>query len=372
MPSDMSYYETLGVSTSASADEIKKAYRKMAMKYHPDRNPGDKEAEDKFKAAAEAYEVLGDTEKRQIYDRYGKEGLSNRGYHGPGNAEDIFSNFGDIFEDLFGFGGGSGQRRQKNGPIPGADLRYDLTLSFMEAIHGVSKEIEITKPETCWTCEGTGLRPGYQSKTCSACHGRGQVMRAQGFFRLSTTCPQCQGAGEIIADPCQDCGGNGLVNKKKKVSLKIPAGVDTGARMRLQGEGQGGRKGGHAGDLYVILHVDAHELFERNGEEIFYTLPISMVQATLGATIDIPTVHGTKPISIKKGTQSNDTHTLKGDGVPSLRGHGRGNMTVIFKVLTPTNLTKKQEELLREFATATEQAPEEKPEEEGFFQKLFH
>lgn len=342
----------------------------MAMKYHPDRNPGDKAAEDKFKAAAEAYEVLGDQEKRQIYDRYGKEGLTNRGYHGPGNAEDIFSNFGDIFEDLFGFGGG-GQRRQKNGPIPGSDLRYDLSISFMEAIHGVNKEIEITKPETCWTCEGTGLRPGYQSKTCSACNGRGQVMRAQGFFRLSTTCPQCQGAGEIITDPCQDCGGNGLINKKKKVSLKIPAGVDTGARMRLQGEGQGGRKGGHAGDLYVILHVDSHELFERNGEEIFYTLPISMVQAALGATIDIPTVHGTKPITIKKGTQSNETLSLKGEGVPSLRGQGRGNMTVIFQVLTPTNLTKKQEQLLREFAGDTENKPNEE-HEEGFFQKLFH
>lgn len=366
----MSYYETLGVSSTASAEEIKKGYRKMAMKYHPDRNPGDKAAEDKFKAAAEAYEVLGDQEKRQIYDRYGKEGLTNRGYHGPGNAEDIFSNFGDIFEDLFGFGGG-GQRRQKNGPIPGSDLRYDLSISFMEAIHGVNKEIEITKPETCWTCEGTGLRPGYQSKTCSACNGRGQVMRAQGFFRLSTTCPQCQGAGEIITDPCQDCGGNGLINKKKKVSLKIPAGVDTGARMRLQGEGQGGRKGGHAGDLYVILHVDSHELFERNGEEIFYTLPISMVQAALGATIDIPTVHGTKPITIKKGTQSNETLSLKGEGVPSLRGQGRGNMTVIFQVLTPTNLTKKQEQLLREFAGDTENKPNEE-HEEGFFQKLFH
>lgn len=345
----------------------------MAMKYHPDRNPGDKAAEDKFKAAAEAYEVLGDADKRQIYDRYGKEGLTNRGYHGPGNAEDIFSNFGDIFEDLFGFGsGGGGQRRQKNGPIPGSDLRYDLSISFMEAIHGVNKEIEITKPETCWTCEGTGLRPGYQSKTCSACNGRGQVMRAQGFFRMSTTCSQCQGAGEIITDPCQDCGGNGLVNKKKKVSLKIPAGVDTGARMRLQGEGQGGRRGGHAGDLYVILHADSHEFFERNGDDIFYTLPISMVQATLGTTLDIPTVHGTKPITIKKGTQSNDTYTLKDEGVPSLRGHGRGKMTVIFKVLTPTNLTKRQEELLREFADDTNQDQKKDHEEEGFFQKLFH
>ena len=368
----MDYYEILGVSSSASADEIKKGYRKMAMKYHPDRNEGNKEAEEKFKAAAEAYEVVGDPEKRQIYDRYGKDGLKNRGYHGPGNAEDIFSSFGDIFEDLFGFGGGGGGQRQKQGAVPGADLRYDLTISFMEAVHGVSKEIEITKPETCWTCEGTGLRPGYQSKTCTGCNGRGQVMRSQGFFRLSSTCPQCQGAGEIITDPCQDCSGNGLVNKKKKVSLKIPAGVDTGARMRLQGEGQGGRKGGHSGDLYVFIHVNPHEIFERDGESIYYTLPISMVQAALGDKIDIPTIHGTKTIPIAKGTQANDQQTLKSEGVPSLRGHGRGDMTVIFKVVTPTNLTKKQEELLRQFAGDNDPGQDAAPEEEGFFQKLFH
>ncbi len=368
----MDYYETLGVSSTASADEIKKGYRKMAMKYHPDRNPGNKEAEESFKEAAEAYEVLGDPEKRQIYDRYGEDGLKSRGYHGPGNAEDIFSSFGDIFEDLFGFSGGGGRRQKPGGAIPGADLRYDLTISFLEAVHGVNKEIEITKPETCWTCEGTGLRPGYQSKTCSTCNGRGQVLRSQGFFRISTTCPQCQGAGEIITDPCQDCGGNGLVNKKKKVSLKIPAGVDTGARMRLQGEGQGGRKGGPAGDLYVILHVESHEFFEREGENIYYTLPISMVQAALGDKIDIPTIHGTKTITIAKGTQANDTQTLKAEGVPSLRGHGRGDMTVIFRVITPTNLTEEQEELLRRFVEKNEPKGENRGGEEGFFQKLFH
>jgi molecular chaperone DnaJ len=367
----MDYYETLGVGSSASADEIKKGYRKMAMKYHPDRNEGDKAAEDKFKSAAEAYEVLGDQEKRQIYDRYGKDGLKNRGYNNPGNAEDIFSNFGDIFEDLFGFGGGGG-RGQKQSGVPGADLRYDLTISFMEAVHGTNKEIEITKPETCWTCEGTGLRPGYQSKTCSGCHGRGQVMRSQGFFRLSTTCPQCQGAGEIITDPCQDCSGNGLVNKKKKVSLKIPAGVDTGARMRLQGEGQGGRKGGHAGDLYVFIHVNPHEFFERDGENIYYTLPISMVQAALGDKLDIPTIHGTKTISIAKGTQANDKQTLHSEGVPSLRNRERGDMTVIFKVVTPTNLSQEQEAILRQFAGISVHENGEEPEEEGFFQKLFH
>ncbi len=364
----MDYYETLGVSPSASQAEIKKNYRKMAMKYHPDRNPGDREAEEKFKAATLAYEVLSDEEKRRIYDQYGEEGL--RRNNAGGNAEDIFSNFGDIFEDLFGFGGGrSGRQQRRDGPIPGSDLRYDLTISFMEAVHGVEKEVEINRPETCWTCEGTGLRPGYQAQTCGMCHGRGQVLRAQGFFRMSTTCPQCNGRGEVITDPCQDCGGNGLVNRKKKLSLKIPAGVDTGARMRLSGEGQGGRRGGPAGDLYVIIHVEEHEFFEREGQDIYCTVPVSMVQAALGCEIDIPTVHGDKTISVKKGTQHGDTVTLKNQGVPSLRGSGRGDMIVAFKVETPTGLTEQQEQLLKEFAAAGRDGGQES--EGGFFSKLF-
>jgi len=365
----MDYYETLGVSPSATQAEIKKSYRKMAMKYHPDRNPGDTEAEEKFKAATEAYEVLSNEEKRQIYDRYGIEGLRNSGYGGPGSAEDIFANFSDVFENLFGFGGGRGGRRRPDGPVPGADLRYDLTISFMEAVHGVEKEVEITRPETCWTCEGTGLRPGYQAKTCRTCNGRGQVLRSQGFFRLTTTCPQCQGAGEIITDPCQDCGGNGLVNRKKKLSLKIPAGVDSGARMRLSGEGQGGRKGGHSGDLYVIIHVEEHEFFQRDGLDIYCTVPITMVQAALGDTMDIPTIHGEKTITIKRGTQHGDTITLKDQGVPSLRGHGRGDMIVSFEVRIPTSLTERQEQLLKEFAgTGGEEAG---GGDGGFFAKLF-
>ena len=367
----MEYYEILGVSSSASQEEIKKSYRKMAMKYHPDRNQGDKEAEEKFKSAAEAYEILGDQEKRQIYDRYGIDGLKSTGYQGPGSAEDIFSSFGDIFEDLFGFGG-SASRRNRQGPIPGADLRYDLTISFMEAVHGTNKEIEITRPDTCWTCEGTGLRPGYHSKTCTTCNGKGQVLRSQGFFRLSTTCPHCQGSGEMITDPCQDCDGQGLVNKKKKVSLKIPPGVDTGARMRLQGEGQGGRKGGAAGNLYVIIHVEPHEFFERDGENIYCAMPISMVQAALGGKIDIPTIHGSKGITIKKGTQTGQTITLASEGVPSLRGYGRGDMIISFKVMTPTNLSKKQGELLREFAELTGDSDSDQAENEGFFKKLFN
>ncbi|HSH13739.1 MAG TPA: molecular chaperone DnaJ, partial [Desulfurivibrionaceae bacterium] len=253
------YYEILEVSRSASAEEIKKAYRKIAMKCHPDRNQGDKASEEKFKEATEAYEVLGDLEKRKIYDRFGLEGLKSSGYNGPGNYQDIFSNFGDIFGDLFGMGGGG--RRPANGPIPGSDLRYDLTITFMEAVHGVDKEIEITRPDTCWTCEGTGARPGYRPQTCGKCHGRGQIMRSQGFFSVSTTCQTCRGQGTVITEPCQDCDGYGLVNKKKKVTLKIPAGVDNGARLRLNGEGEGGRRGGQPGDLYVFLDVEAHEFF---------------------------------------------------------------------------------------------------------------
>lgn len=366
----MDFYKILGVNSTATPEEIKKSYRKLAMKYHPDRNPGDAEAENNFKSAAEAYEVLGDPEKRQIYDRYGIDGLKSSGYRGPGSAEDIFSSFGDIFEDLFGFGGRTAQRSRK-GPVQGADLRYDLQISFMDAIHGTNREIEITRPDTCWTCEGTGLRPGYQSQTCSACNGRGQIMRSQGFFRVSTTCPQCQGNGEVITDPCQDCEGKGLVNRKKKVSLKIPAGVDTGARMRLHGEGQGGRKGGQPGDLFVILHVEPHEFFERDGTTIYCNLPVSMVKAAIGAKMDIPTVHGTKTITIKKGTQSGQTLTLQGEGVPNLRGAGRGDMIIIYKVLTPTKLTKKQEELLKEFAELDGEESLEKGDEESFFKKLF-
>ncbi len=364
------YYEILSVSKSSDAAEIKKAYRKLAMKYHPDRNPGDKEAEAKFKECTEAYEVLSDQQKRQIYDRYGHEGLKSSGYSGPGSAEDIFSGFGDIFSDLFGFGGGRSQQK-RNGPIPGNDLRYDITVSFMAAVHGEAKEVELTRRDTCWTCEGSGCRPGHQKKTCPSCNGRGQVVRSQGFFQVSSTCPQCHGEGEIVTDPCNDCNGTGLVEKTKKVSIKIPAGVNTGARMRLRGEGEGGRKGGPPGDLYVIVHVEEHEFFQRDGDVIYCKFPVSMVKAALGCKVEIPTVHGKKSLDIPAGSQNGDIFTLKKEGVPSLRGHGRGNMIVELNVTTPTNLCDEQKKLLKEFDHLCDQKGQNK-EEEGFFSRLFN
>lgn len=364
------YYEILSVARNASAADIKKAYRKLAMKYHPDRNPDDKEAEEKFKSCTEAYEVLSDENKRKIYDTYGHDGLKNSGYRGPGSAEDIFSSFGDIFGDLFGFGSGRSAAR-RDGPIPGNDLRYDVEISFMEAVHGVSKEVQLTRRDTCWTCEGSGSRPGHQKKTCTTCNGRGQVVRSQGFFQMSSTCPHCHGEGAIVSHPCTDCNGSGLVEKTKKVALKIPAGVDSGARMRLRGEGEGGRRGGSSGDLYVVVHVREHDFFKREGDTIYCRYPISMAKAALGTEVEIPTVHGKKDLEIPAGSQSGQLFTLRNEGVPSLRGRGRGDMIVELQVLTPTNLCEEQKKVLREFDTLCHKHGQHQ-EEEGFFKRLFN
>ncbi|HCX89080.1 MAG: molecular chaperone DnaJ [Deltaproteobacteria bacterium CG_4_9_14_3_um_filter_44_9] len=340
------YYDVLGLSRGASDEEIKKTYRKLAMKYHPDRNPGKKEAEEKFKEAAEAYEVLRDPEKRRLYDQFGHEGLKGTGFRGFSGFEDIFSTFGDIFEDFFGFG----TRRSRTAARRGADLRYDIQLSFAEAAFGKETEIEILKASQCDRCEGTGAKPGTYPATCPGCQGKGQVTRSQGFFNISTTCPHCNGEGKIIANPCVDCRGTGKVTKKKKVSAKIPGGVEDGSRLRLRGEGEEGERGGAPGDLYVVLHVERHPLFDREGDDIICQIPISFTQAALGTEIDIPTLNGTKKIHIPRGTQSGHAFRLKGEGTHHLRGHGRGDQIVEVIVKTPTKLTKKQEELLREFA----------------------
>lgn len=347
MTTKRDYYEVLGVSRNADDDQIKSNYRKLALKYHPDRNPGDKEAEESFKEAAEAYEVLRDAQKRGIYDQYGHEGLQGTGFSGFRGFEDIFSSFGDIFEDFFGFGTG---RRHRTAARRGADLRYDLSVSFMDAAFGVDTEIEIEKLETCEACEGAGCEPGTTPENCQHCGGSGQISRSQGFFSIRTTCPYCRGEGQKITHPCKECSGTGQLERKKKVSVKMPAGVDTGSRLRLTGEGESGMRGGPPGDLYIYVHVEPHDFFKRNNNDVICQIPISFVQATLGDDIDVPTLNGDKNLHIPKGTQAGEVFRFKGEGIPSLRGYGRGDQIIQVMVKTPTGISKKQEALLKEFA----------------------
>lgn len=351
MANKRDYYEILGASRDAAKDELKAKYRKMALKYHPDRNPGDKEAEDKFKEAAEAYEVLQDDKKRQLYDQYGHRGVEGAGYQGAGGFEDIFSNFGDIFEDFFGFGGGGGggQRRQRSNVRRGSDLRYDLTIDFMEAAFGTDKEIDIEKMEQCSTCDGTGAAGGAAPETCGNCNGTGQYTQSQGFFTVRTTCPYCRGKGSTIANPCTECRGAGRVSVAKAVTLKIPAGVDAGSKLRLTAEGESGAHGGPPGDLYVFLNVKPHKFFKRSNTDVVCLVEISFVQAALGDKIEIETLQGKETLKIPKGTQYGDTFRLRGEGIPSLRGGRRGDQIIQVEIKTPTSLNKKQEKLLKEF-----------------------
>jgi len=342
------YYEILGVPRNADDGEIKKAYRQLALRYHPDRNPGDKEAEEKFKEASEAYEVIRDPEKRGLYDRYGHEGLRGVGFSGFSGFEDIFSSFSDIFEDFFGFGTG---RRRGAAPKKGADLRYDLTISFMDAVTGKEREVEIERYESCGKCKATGIQPGTKKEACAACRGSGQVTHSQGFFTLRTTCSRCRGQGFFIPHPCEDCRGTGKVKKAKKISIKFPAGVDTGNRLKVPGEGMEGERGGRPGDLYVVLHVEPHPFFERQGDEIHCQIPISFPQAALGSEIEVPTLNGSKKLFVPPGTQSGEVFVLHGLGIPHLNSLGKGNQHVQVVVKIPTKLNKRQKELLKEFAT---------------------
>jgi molecular chaperone DnaJ len=361
---DKDYYRILDLSRDASEEEIKRSYRKIAMLYHPDRNPGNKEAEEKFKLASEAYEVLRDPEKREIYDRYGIEGLKGTGFTGFRGFDDIFSAFGDIFEDFFGFGSPhKGRTRARQG----ADLRYDLKVSFHEAAFGKETEIEIPKNVTCEGCNGTGAKPGTYSTQCPNCKGTGQVTRSQGFFTISTTCNQCQGDGKFIPHPCKECRGAGKVRKNTKIQIKIPPGVDMGSKLRIRGEGEPGERGGPPGDLFVFIYVEPHDFFSREGDDIVCQIPISFPQAALGAEMEIPTLNGKKKISIPKGTESGHVFRIKGEGFPRLRGYGRGDQLVQVIVKTPKNLTKKQEEILREF----EQVSGKKEEREDGWGKFF-
>lgn len=348
------YYEVLGVSKGASDDELKKAFRKEAKKYHPDLHPGDKEAEAKFKEINEAYEVLSNPEKRQRYDQFGHAGVDSNYGTGGGYGGSGFGDFGDIFSDIFGGGfgfGGSGGRR--NGPRRGNDVRQVVTISFEEAAFGCKKKINITKQEDCPTCKGTGAKPGTSAETCSHCHGTGQIQTQQrtilGYMTNVTTCPHCQGSGKIIKDPCRDCRGTGKVRKTRTVEIDIPAGIDDGQTMQLSGQGEAGERGGPSGDLLITVRVRPHQMFERSGNDVYLNMPVTFVQAALGATLTVPTLDGVVEYDIPEGTQSGTRFRLRGKGIPFIRGKNRGDQYVTVEVEVPKNLSQRQKEILREF-----------------------
>jgi len=358
------YYELLGVPRNASEQEIKSAYRRLALQHHPDRNPGDKEAEERFKAAAEAYSVLGDPEKRRRYDVYGHAGVGGAGGFDPS----VFSDFGDILGDFFGFGDLFGRRR--GGPRRGADLRYNLDLSFEEAAFGTETHIQIPRSEMCATCTGSGAAPGTSPTTCSACGGAGQVAFQQGFFSVARACGRCRGTGRTVASPCRDCAGNGHVQVTRKLQIRIPAGVDDGSQLRIAGEGEGGSAGGPPGDLYVVLRVDEHGFFRREGDSLLCEVPISVVQAALGAQVEVPTLEGGQAkLSIPEGTQAGASFRVRGHGVPRLGGKGRGDMHVTVRVVTPTKLTSAQRRLLEELGK-TLPAPELSSKDRSILEKV--
>lgn len=364
------YYEVLGVERGATDEEIKKAYRKLAVKYHPDKNPGDKTAEEKFKELGEAYEVLNDSQKRAIYDQYGHAGFDRRsagagragGFHDPFEVfREVFGG-GSIFEDLFG-----GGQRDPTGPQRGDDLRYDLELTFDEAAHGCEKEISLTKAERCESCQGAGAAPGSRARPCSACGGRGQVLTSRGIFSIAQSCPRCQGSGRIIDSPCPTCRGVGRQERTSKIKLRIPAGVDTGSRLRSSGNGEAGWRGGQSGDLYVVLHVRPHEIFQRDGDDLLCEVPVSFVQAALGAEIDVPTLDGKAGVKIPAGTQPGTMLRLKGKGMRNIQGYGHGDLHVRVNVEVPTHMSSAQKAKLQEFAELCN--GKESPLSQSFFEK---
>lgn len=343
------FYEILGVERSADQDTIKKAYRKLAMQFHPDKNPNNKEAEDKFKEAASAYEVLGDPEKRAKYDRFGHAAFQQGGGRGFTDVDDIFSSFGDIFGDFFGMGGARSSR-SRNQPRRGSDLRYLTEVSLAEVISGVERDIEFDTEETCESCKGSGAERGSSPETCSTCGGHGQVRVSQGFFQMATTCPTCQGQGTIIKSPCKQCRGRGRQSQHRKIKITIPPGVDTGTRLRVSGEGEGGHLGGPSGDLYVEIRVKEDERFEREGEHLYTKYEVPYLQLLLGGEVQIPTVTGKSSLEIPRGTQVGETLKISGEGVPSLRSGRRGDLYIQVGVEFPKKLSKKEEELLKELA----------------------
>jgi len=351
------YYQLLGVEKSADQAAIKSAFRKLAMKYHPDRNPGDAEAEMKFKEIGEAYEVLSDEQKKAAYDRFGHAAFQQGGMGGAGGGQaggfGGAGAFSDIFEDIFGDFMGGGQARGRGGRNAaqrGADLKYDLEISLQEAFAGTEKEVTIPSSEACDVCEGTGAKPGTQPTTCGTCGGAGRVRAQQGFFTVERTCPTCNGTGEIIADPCMNCNGQGRIRKNRTLQVDVPAGVEDGTRIRLTGEGEAGLRGGPFGDLYLFVSVQDHELFERDGPDLYCDVPVPMATASLGGEVEVPTIEGGRvKIKIPEGSQTGTKFRLRSSGMSQLRRKTRGDMFVELRVETPTNLTARQKELLREF-----------------------
>lgn len=349
------YYEVLGVARGASAQEIKSAYRKLAIRYHPDKNPGDSVAEEKFKEAAEAYSVLSDANRRAHYDHFGHAGAGSFGGFDP----DTFSDFNDILGDLFGFGdffGSSGRGGRRERARRGADLRYDLTISFKEAAFGVTTRIKIPRQEACSACRGSGAAPGSKPSRCSSCGGQGQVRRQQGFFTIARTCPSCHGAGAIITDPCRECSGQGHTLKQQTLELKLPAGVDTGSRLRVAGEGEAGPARGAAGDLYVVVNVEDHPFFKRQDSDLYCEMPLTFSQAALGAEIRLETLDGEETVKVPAGTQTGTVFRLRGKGIVSLDGRGKGDLLMSVSVVTPRRLTKEQRHVFEKMAELGEES----------------
>ncbi len=362
------YYEVLGVDRAADMEEIKKAYRKLALKFHPDRNPNDKTAEDKFKELSEAYEALIDPVSRGAYDQYGHAAFDSRnrgrgGFHDPTDIfREVFGGSG-IFDDIFG---GGGQQRA-GGPQRGDDLRYDLELTFMEAAQGCEKEITVTKPDACETCNGSGAEAGATAKSCAVCGGRGQVISSRGIFSIAQTCPRCEGRGRVIDKPCRVCAGTGRRERTSKIKIKVPAGVDGGARLRSSGNGEAGARGGPSGDLYVVLHVQRHEIFGRDEDDLTCEVPISFAQAALGGVIKVPALTGSAEIKVPPGTQPGMVFRVKGKGIKNVQGYGQGDLLVRVQVEVPTHLNSGQRAKLEEFAKSCDEQVH--PMTKSFFDK---
>jgi molecular chaperone DnaJ len=362
------YYEVLQVTRTATDQEIKSSYRRLAMQFHPDRNPDNKDAEEKFKECSEAYAILSDSEKRAAYDRFGHAGVGGNGGFGGGGFDPNMVDISEIFSDMFGVGDLFGRGRGRTRAQRGADLREDITLEFEEAVFGLETEAKVRRHERCETCHGTGAAPGKAPVTCRKCAGRGQERFQQGFFSVSRTCSACGGAGQVITDPCTGCRGQGAVVKERVIQVKVPAGVEDGTRIRYSGQGEAGAHGGPAGDLYIVLHVKEHSFFEREGKDLFCVVPVSFAQAAIGADITIPTLEGDHKLHVPEGTQTGTQIKLRGKGVPVLNGHGKGDIFVQIKVQTPTKLNKRQKELLQELETGS--SVDNQPEKQSLMSKM--